>query len=421
MPQVDVVITGVGILSPLGIGKERFWDSLCAGRSGIRPLSILDASALPIHIGGEVPDFDPKAHGLPRKSLKVMARDAQLGVAASMLAWRDAGLGHGLLNPERVGVVLGADRICSPLEQCEAPYRRCTPNGHFDFSRWATEGFRATFPLSFLEVLPNMIPSHVSIVLNAQGPSNTIHHAEVSSLLAIREAACAIQRGTADVMLAGGASSQLTPLDIVRHKLKGRISPHWEEPSSVMRPFDALRSGEVHGEGAAVLVLEDHRHALAQGASILGRVLSWGSTCVSHPSRDSRIGALGRAMAWALERASLAPAAIGHVNAHGASTVDDDPTEAQAIRDLFGKVPVTAPKSFFGNLGAAGGAMEIAASVLALVHRLVPPVCNYCHFDPACPIAVIAREPVAVAHSTAMVINYTPEGQAAAMVIARDD
>ena len=421
MPPADVVITGVGVVSPIGIGKEQAWDSFCAGRSGIRRLSLRDASASPIRIGGEVRDFDPRAQSVPRKSLKVMARDSQFGVAASILACEDAAIGPGGLDPERFGVILGADRICSSLEHSEPPYRACMVDGHFDFGRWGSEGMAVTFPLSFLRVLPNMIASHISIVHDARGPNNTIHHAEVSSLLAVSEAAQVIQRGMADVMIAGGASSQTNPYDWIRHAGYGRLSPRDDDPAAAMRPFDADRSGEVRGEGAAAFILESRRHAAARGAAMLARVVSWAAAFEPRADQPLAGAAIRRAMRLALDRAGLLPQSVGHVNAHGLSTREDDAVEARAIRDVLGDAPVTAPKSYFGNLGAAAGAVEMVASVLAMSGGPVPATLNYCCPDPACPVRVIAGEPLAGGVATSVLLNWTPLGQAAAVVLAGPD
>ena len=421
MPPVDVVLTGVGVVCPIGIGRQEVWESFEAGRSGIRPLAQGDQLRLPVRIGGEVQDFDPKARALPRKSLKVMARDAQLGVAASILACQDARVDGGGIDPERFGVILGADRMCSAMEHSEPPYRQCMVDGSFDFGRWGPEGLPVTFPLAFLRVVPNMIASHISIVHDARGPNNTIHHAEVSGLLAVIEAARVIQRGMADVMLAGGASSLTTPYDWVRHCASGRLSPQNDPPESVMRPFDAARSGEVRGEGAAMFLLESLPHALARGAPLSARLAGWGTAFECHPGRRLEGHALRRAIQQALDHAGLDARELGHVNAHGAGTIADDAIEARAIRDVLDDVPVTAPRSYFGNLGAAAGAAELAATVLALGHGLVPATLNYERPDPACPLRVIAREPLAGAPPAALALNWTSIGQAAAVVFTGPD
>ena len=326
MSLAHVVITGVGVVSPIGIGRDAFWESLCRGRSGVRRVALLDAWGMPVRIAGIVENFKAAQYLPQRKALKVMARDAQLGAAASVLACRDAGIAPGRVDPQRFGVVLAADTICSPIEESDAIYRPCMVGPRFDFGRWGTAGLAGSYPLNFLRVLPNMIASHISIIHDARGPNNTIHQNEASSLLAIGEAAAVIERGAADVMLAGGASSQMTPFDCVRRSAMGLLSPRQDDPAAVMRPFDAGRDGQVWGEGAAVFVLESRRAAEARGATILGQVLSWASACHCRRGAGSDPGAaLRRAMQLALERAELNGRPLGHVNAQGLSTVRDDP------------------------------------------------------------------------------------------------
>jgi 3-oxoacyl-[acyl-carrier-protein] synthase II len=421
MPPNEAVITGLGLVSPIGIGKEAVWESLCAGKSGVGPMRAFDSTGLPVRIAAEVNDFDAKAYVRPRKSLKVMARDTHLGVAASILACRDANIVPGGVEPERFGVILGADRICNDLEYAEPSYRACTVDGKFDFERWGTDGLATAFPLSFLKVLPNMIASHVSIAHDARGPNNTIHQADLSGPLAVVEAARVIERGMADVMIAGGASSQMDPFDWVQHCVTGVLSTSRGDPTKVLRPFDAHRDGQVWGEGAAVFVVESRRHAEARKATILARVLGWASTCEPHNGGFPKGTGLGRAMSLAVSEAGLKPGQLGHVNAHGVSGVVDDPIEARAIHGCFPDVPVTAPKSYFGNLGAAGGAMEMAASVLSFADGLVPPTLNYRHPDPKCPVKIVRDGPFESSVPTALAVNWTWIGQAVAVVLGGPD
>ena len=419
MPPEEVVITGIGIVSPIGIGREAFWAALCQGRSGVGPIRSFDTAGLPVRIAAEVHDFDPKRLVSNRKQLKVMCRDAQLGVAAATLACREAGIEAGRVDPDRFGVVLGGDRICSSLADSEPTYKACSVDGRFVFARWGAEGMAASFPLNFLKMLPNMTASHVSIIHDARGPNNTIHQAEASSLLAVAEAMTVIRRGAADVMLAGGASSQLNPFDCIRHCVMGDLSHRQEDPAGAMRPFDADRDGQVWGEGAAVFVLESRRHAEARRASILARVLAAASACDRRGNGASAEGeGLRRAMSAALGQAKFAADRLGHVNAHGLSTREGDSIEARAIHDVAPAVPVTAPKSYFGNLGAAGGAMEMAVSVLAFGAALVPATLNYEHPDPICPVQVIHGGPLVSAETSALLVNRTSFGQAAAVVLA---
>ncbi len=422
MPADEVVITGVGVVSPIGIGRGPFWSALLRGQSGIERIRRFDSSCLPVPLGAEVKDFDPKAHVRPRKSLKMMGRDAQLGVAAARQACEDAGIAAGTVDPDRFGVVLGADRICNTLQDSAPSYRRCIREGRFDFQRWGTDGLAATFPLNFLKVLPNMIASLVSIALDARGPNNTIHQAELSGLLAVSEAASVIQRGAADVMLAGGASSQMNLFDCVRRCGLGMLSHRRGDPGAAVRPFDAQRDGQVWGEGAAAFILENHRHARARGANVLARLVSWAAACETRHGRDGIQGTgLRRAIRLAMDRAGLSGNGLGHVNAHGLSTTADDRLEARVLHDEVPATPVIAAKSYFGNLGAAGAAMEMAVSVLSLSADLVPATLNYEHPDPNCPLQVIQGEPLAGVSPSALLLNWTPVGQAATAVLAGPD
>ncbi len=416
--QTEVVITGVGVVSPIGIGRDAFCKSLQHGNSGVGPIRAFDAAALPVRIAAEIHDFDATEHVANRKSLKVMCRDAQLGVVASVLARRDARLDVGAVDPERLGVVLGADRICAPLDESVETYRACMVDGRLNFDRWGTGGMAASFPLGFLRVLPNMVTSHVSIEMDARGPNNTIHHAELSSLAAISEAARVIERGWADVMIAGGASSQMDPFDYTRRCVMGILSPRNRDPAAVMRPFDADRNGQVFGEGAATFVIESRRHARGRGANVLATLLGWSTTCEPR-RRGTRLQGTGicRAVELALERAGLGKDGLGHVNAHGLSTVEDDQMEARALSATVPNVPVTAPKSYFGNLGAAGGAVEMAVSVLGGEAGAVPATLNYERKDPDCPIRIIDGKSVFSSAAPALVVNWTPSGQAMAVVL----
>lgn len=416
--RAEVIISGIGTLCPLGIGRQAVEESLRSARSGIGPITLFDPSGLPVRIAGEVKDFDARQYVQPRKNLKVMARDSELGVAASILACRDAGIAAGTVAPERFGVVLGADSIGSTLDASEPSYRRCIVDGVFCFERWAKEGAEAAFPLNFLKVLPNMIASHISIAHDARGPNNTIHHGELSSLQAICEATTVIQRGIADVMLAGGASSQMNPFDWVRLCLAGQLSPSQEPPEQVLRPFDMRRSGQVHSEGATILVLERREHAERRGAVPIARIAGHATVFSANgkhrPSRDSFV----RAMSGALANAGLSPDAVGHVNAHGLSTRKDDPEEAAAIGTVFGPVATTAPKSYFGNLRAAAGATELLASLLAIREGRVPVTLNYERPDPECALNVVGDSPLEGVPRTALAVSATRAGQATAIVLS---
>ena len=418
MQATEVVITGIGVVSPIGIGKEAFWDNLLAGRCGLGLASSDVAAGMPPQLFGHVRDFEAKAYVANRKGLKVMSRDAQLGIAASVLACRDAGVANGSIDPERMGVVLGADQICAPISESQDTYRACCVDGRFDFGRWVSHGMPASYPLGMLRVLPNMIASHVSIAHDARGPNNTIHESEISGLLAVIESASVIQRGMADIMLAGGASSQMHPLEFARRLVMGGLTPRHEDPSRAVRPFDAGRDGHVWGEGAAVVLLESRSHAEKRGARIHARLKGWGATFEPVDSDRNLSGnGLRRAINGAMKHAAARAGDLGHVNAHGLSTVRDDVVEAGVLESLLPETPVTALKGHLGSAGAAGSVIELAAAVLAAESGCVPAMRNYDAPDPACPVRAVRGEPLKTGPAVALCITWMPFGQAAAVVV----
>jgi 3-oxoacyl-[acyl-carrier-protein] synthase II len=273
------------------------------------------------------------------------------------------------------------------------------------------------FPLWMLKYLPNMPACHIAIAHDARGPNNTLTMAEVSSLAALAEAVRVIERGQADVMLVGGTSSRLKPHTWLR---SGPVqhSRRADAPAAACRPFDADRDGMVHGEGAAALMLETRAHAEARGAAVLGRVAACAEAC--EPCRTGRPqgAAIRRTIRSVLRSSGLDAQGIGHVNAHGLGTTDDDQVEAQAIRETLDGVPVTAPKSFFGNLESAAGAMETVASVLALQRGQVPPTLNYERPDPCCPVNVVHGQPAPIERRTALVLNQSRQGHCVAVLLA---
>lgn len=414
----DVVITGLGVVSPIGIGTNAFWNSLESRLCGIRRLTAFETTVSGIHCGGEILDFDAKDYVKPRKSLKVMSRDIQLGVVAASLATEAAGLASAAVPPERMGVVFGADMINCELDDLVNTYRRTLEDGKFDFRQWGPVAMEDIYPLWMLKYLPNMAACHIAIAHDARGPNNTHSLRECSALMAMGEAARVAERGHADVMIGGGTGSRVHPLIWLRSTLQP-VTRRSDDPEKLSRPFDALRDGYVSGEGAAAFVLERREHALARGAKVMARIAGYGT---SHEpvveGRPLEGGAIRRAITAALRSANMQPGDIGHVNAHGLSTIDDDRAEAEAIRSELGDVPVTAPKSYFGNLGSGTGAVEAVASILAFEHGRVPVTLNYEQPDPACPVNVIHREPLAGTKPTALLLNHSMMGQAVALILA---
>lgn len=414
----EIVITGVGVVSPIGIGGEAFWQSLVSGTSGIRPVDLFDASSLKVRFGGQIPDFDPKLFVRPRKSLKVMSREIQLGFAAADLAMQDAGIAAGNLDPERFGVAFGNDMIYADLEDLETTYRRSRRDGQFDFQAWSEAIHEEVHPLWLLKHLPNMTASHIAIAHEARGPNNSIVLGDVSGLLALAEAASVIARGWADVMLVGGTGCRLHPTALVARG-DALLSHRDDDYTKASRPFDRDRDGLVNGEGAGTIVIESREHAERRGATIRGRLLAAAARCEAATRRPFTGQALQLALAAVCDASGLQADGVGHVNAHGVSTIEMDRAEAQAIAAVLGDTPVTAPKSFFGHLGAGGGVVELIASILGLEQGLVPATLNYETPDPLCPVNVVHGEPLAGRPPTAISVNLCSTGQAVAVAIAR--
>jgi 3-oxoacyl-[acyl-carrier-protein] synthase II len=421
--RARAVFTGIGVFSPIGLGVGPFWQGLLAGQSGLRPIRSFDASGLPTQIAGEIPDFDAKNYidKKERKSLKVMARPIQLGVAATSVALADAGIEPAKLDPTRFGVEFGSGLIASELEELGPP-AAVSANGRpgsVDLKKWGAQGLAVMPPLWMLKYLPNMTACHVSILHNAQGPNNTITENEAAALLAVGEAFRIIGRGQADVMLTGGGDSRINPLSLTRFSLFLPLSRRNDEPTRASRPFDRRRDGLVPGEGAGILVLEELEHARKRGARIYGEVVGFGSAFDLHRNGDG----LARAVGAALRQAGIGPERVDHINAQGFSTPREDAWEARGLHKVFGhvkpEVPVFAAKSYFGSLGAAGGAVELAASLLALQHGLVPPTLNYEEPDPACPVSVLTGQPRPVTRDHFLKVSFTELGQCAALVVRR--
>ena len=426
----DVVITGIGIVSPIGIGVDPFWDSLSHGRSGIRTSAMYPGVASPGGAGGEVRDFtDESARKVylkeQRKNLKAMCREIQLGVASALLALQHAGVDLDQINHDRLGVEFGANLMLSPpdvlFEACSA----CCDEGttQFQDSRWGQTGLTKLEPLWLLRYLPNMPACHISISADARGPSNSLTLDDASGNTVIAEARRILLRGSADVMIVGVTGTTLHPIKTLHLALWDDLARTPEAPERRARPFDLNRSGRVVAEGSCSFILEDREHAEQRGAKIWGRIMGTGSSCVSNHAQEANYRvALANAMRGALRDAGLRPDQIGHINAHGLGTKEVDIAESQAILDVFGeelgrRIPVTAPKSFLGNSGAGSGLLELAASVVGLSRGLIPYTLNYETPDPECPLNIVADQPQSIENRVVLGINVTRIGQAAAVIV----
>ncbi len=418
-----VVITGLGIVSPIGIGKDAFWQNLVSARSGIGFLKSVPSSRLPSKLGAEIHDFDPVKHIYNRKFLKVMSRDVQLGVAAASMSMRDAGLDPGQVNPDRLGVVFGAGHISStPQELIEAARQDPALNPLNQFDRWGEERMGKIPPLWLLRQLPNMPACHVAIEFDARGHNNTITSRESSTLLAMSEAMGTIQRGAADCMIVGASSSATDPFDVARFNLFESLTRREDDPERACRPFDRDRDGSVVGEGSAVFVLESYEHARRRGANIYAEVLAVGSACDGRVGKQPQFGSgLVSAIRSVIRRTEIRPDEIGHINAHGKSTQRDDLVEAMAYHQAMGetasKIPLIALGSYFGQFDAGTGAVELAGSLLALHQRELPITLNYETPDPGCRLNVVRDQTIPLRNSLAMSVNRTSMGQSTACLL----
>ncbi len=416
----EIVVTGLGVVCPIGIGADAFWQSLRAGTSGVGPYDLLQGTEMPVKFGGVIKDFEPKQYVKPRKSLKVMCKVIQEGFASAALAVDHAGIEDGSIDPNRFGVVFGSEMLYGPVDELEDVYKRCKVEGEIDPEQWSEQAMSNIYPLWMLKYLPNMAACHIGIAHDARGPNNSITHGDVSSLLAMIEAIHKIRRGQADVMIAGGAGARLDLTQLL-YRGDSNLSHRHEDPTGASRPFDANRDGMVNGEGSGAIVFESREHAERRGANILATLRGVATSYEPRMASTSITGdAIRRSISQSLADAGLEANDIGHVNAHGVSTIHEDPVEAQAINDCLGDVPVTAIKSYFGNLGVGSGAVEAVASILALQENEVPRTLNYETPDPTCPVNVLHGVALTDAKPAAMVLSQAGPGQAASVIFSRE-
>lgn len=437
-----VVVTGLGPVTPLGTGVTAFWNSLLEGRSAIRRIRAFDPGRFKTQIGGEIDDLKisdavPKGY---RKAAKIMARDIVLAVVAAHEAVKDADLktkcriereevsGPANMDSARFGANIGSGLICADLPELTEALYSATRDGQFTLERWGGEGMNNLTPLWLLKFLPNMLACHVTIVHDAQGPSNTITCGEASSHLAIGEAFRTITRGDADVCICGGAESKTNPMALVRQGLGGRLSQDNEHPERACRPFAVDRSGAVVSEGGGLVILEELEHARARGARIYAEVVGFGAGHDAHIAQPGHPHPEGRgaavAMRKALRDAGLTPGDVDLVASFACGLVEHDRSEAAAYRSVLGSrladVPVMNIKAGLGNNGAGSGAIDFIAAVLAVHYATIPPAFNSTPVDPACGLRMVVDGPRDVKVQHALSLAYAlGGGQYAGLVIRR--
>jgi len=376
MAQRRVVITGLGMVTPLGTGTEKSWDGLMEGRSAVKRTSLFDPSDLPCQIAAEVPDLDLDLF-IEKKEQKKMDRFIHLGIAAASIAMEDSGLKITDSNSGRVGVIIGAGIGGLPIIERYAKIL-------------AEKGPRRVTPFFIPMTIINLVSGQISIRIGAKGPNLSITTACASGTHAIGEAFKLVQSGVSDAIVSGGAEATLTPLGVAGFTAMKALSKRNDDPEKASRPFDIDRDGFVMGEGAGILILEELEHAMNRGAKIYAEIAGYGmSSDAYHISTPSPNGeGAARCMQNALKDGGIAPEEVDYINAHGTSTKHGDEVETAAIRDVFGKhaykLCVSSTKSMIGHLLGASGGVEGVISALCIQRNKVPPTINLDNPDPAC-------------------------------------
>lgn len=405
------VITGMGVISPIGNTLEEFWNHLVKGQSGIDFVTRFDVSEMPTKVAGEVKNFEP-TDWLDKKESRRMDRFVQLAVAAAKMAIVDAGLDMEKLDKERAGVVVGCGigGVTTFEEQKEV---------------LMAKGPSRVSPFFVPMLISNMAAGHISIAFGLQGASSTIVTACASATNAIGEALLLIKRGEADIVLCGGTEAPLTPLAFAGFCSMKAMSTEKENPKEACRPFDSRRSGFVMGEGSGIIVLESLEHAKARNARIYAELVGYGSTSDAHHITTPVPGGAGatRAMRKALESAEIKPEDVDYINAHGTGTGANDATETAAIKTLFGpaayQVPISSTKSMTGHLMGAAGGIEAIVCALTIQNGVIPPTINYGEPDPECDLDYVPNQARKIEVKVAMSNTFGFGGHNATIVLKK--
>ncbi|MDI3482066.1 MAG: 3-oxoacyl-[acyl-carrier-protein] synthase [Tepidanaerobacteraceae bacterium] len=386
MEKKRVVVTGIGVVSPVGTGKEKFWNSLIEGKSGIDLITRFACDEFPSKIAGEVKDFDPEDY-IEKKELKRMDRFTQFAIAATRMAIEDSNLDLSSIDKDRAGVVMGSG--IGGSQTWEEQHQTLLEKGPKRIS-----------PFFIPMIIANMASAQVSMYFNLKGPNFTVVTACASGTNAIGEAFRILQRNDADIMVSGGTEAPITPLSLAGFSSMKALSTRNDEPWRASRPFDRERDGFVMGEGAGVMILETLEHALKRKARIYAEVIGYGSTAdayhLTQPAPEGEGAA--RAMKAAIEDAGIKPEQVDYINAHGTSTPLNDKFETLAIKNTFGEhaynLAISSTKSMTGHLLGATGAVELIATVLTTVNNKIPPTINYDFEDPECDLNYVPNKPL---------------------------
>lgn len=394
-----VVITGTGVINPLGNDVATVWSAIQEGKSGVDYTTIFDASRFPTKISAEVKNWDIAQTGEDPEFWKYRGRHTKFSVGAAKQAINQSGVLDAISDPRRFGVYMGSGEGNQDFHSFASMMATSLDaEGNLDLIKFTEAGLDTLNPIAELEQEPHMPVGHMAALFNAQGPNANCLTACAASSQAVGEATEIIRRGEADIMLSGGTHSMIHPFGVTGFNLLTALSENNDNPTGASRPFDRLRDGFVLGEGAAMVVLEELEHARRRGATIWGEVIGYGSTADAYRITDIHPegrGAIG-CMRMALNDAGLNPDEIDYVNAHGTSTTVNDKVETKACREVFGEhamqTPVSSTKSMMGHLIAAAGATELIVCLLAIRDNVLPPTINYENPDPLCDLDYIPNE-----------------------------
>ena len=419
-----VVVTGIGCVTPLGTTVGQLWDNLLAGKSGVRRISLFDASNFPTNIAAEVHDWSIAEVGEDPEAWKNRSRHTCFAGGAAKQAIEDSGV-EGTVDPLKFGVYLGAGEGAQDFFRFSKMMTAAVQSGELSVKAFMEAGLKELDPQAELEQEPNMPVGYLAGMFNAQGPNMNCLTACAASSQAIGEATEIIRRGEADVMLSGGTHSMIHPFGVTGFNLLTALSESNDEPEKASRPFDLHRNGFVLAEGAAMVVLEEYERARQRGAQMYGEILGYGTTADAfritdtHPEGRGAITCINMALADAHVNTDQ----IDYINAHGTSTTVNDKVETLAIRQSFGEyadgIPVSSTKSMTGHLIAAAGATELIICLMTLKHNVVPPTINYETPDPTCDLDYVPN--VAREHECQAVLSnsFGFGGQNISLIAAR--
>ena len=385
-----VVVTGIGMINPMGHDVATVWAGLKESKSGVAPTTLFDASGFPTKISAEVKNWDITDTGESAEVWRDRGRHTKFAAGAAKQAVADSGISDSSCDPVRFGIYLGSGEGNQDFSTFTKMMAAALESGEYDAAKFIARGLAVLNPAKELEQEPNMPAAHLAAMFNAQGPNFNCLTACAASSQAIGEATELIRRNDADVMLAGGTHSMIHPFGVTGFNLLTALSTNNDEPAKASRPFDRQRDGFVLGEGSAMVILEELESATKRGATIYGEVLGYGTTADAYRITDIPPDGHGgiAAMRMAIADAGLNPQQIGYVNAHGTSTLVNDKVETLACKQVFGefapKIPVSSTKSMMGHLIAAAGVTEMIVCLLAMRDGVLPPTINYENPDPLC-------------------------------------